>query len=152
MPEIMSQGEPGPSPNLSPENQSSAPEIIPNTPIPDPASWEHIVIALSPQKQEQLLKGVEHRQSEVSHLSTWSIIGNALSTALLSTPAGLYVQSSMKLHRKDFLLLTRTDATRKDGTGGILEMHISNKLPGAAWQGHWQEARPTIAHFVRQSQ
>jgi hypothetical protein len=56
----------------------------------------------------------------------------------------------MELHRKDFLLFTCTDAARKNGTGGILEMHISNDLPGAAWQGHWQEARPAIAHFVRE--
>ena len=151
IPEIMSQEELDPSANPSPENQSSAPQIIPNTPLPDPASWEHVVIALSPQKQEQLMKGIEHVESEEPRLSTWPIIARAISTALLSTPSGLYVQSSMQLHRKDFLLFTRTDSKRRDGTGGILEMHISNNHQGATWQGHWQQARPTIAHFLKES-
>jgi hypothetical protein len=78
MPVIMSQKEPDLLANPSPKNQSPAPQIIPNTPLPDPASWEHIVIALSPQKQAQLLKGIEHTLSERPQLSTWPIIANAL--------------------------------------------------------------------------
>ncbi|KAI9904995.1 hypothetical protein N3K66_001524 [Trichothecium roseum] len=174
----MSQEEPGSPPNPSPKKkQSSAtapspPEIIPNTPLPDPASWEHVVVALSAKKQGQLLKGTGHDDNAGQqpglppYLSAWPIIAKALSAALLSRSDGLYVQSSMEVHRKDFLLFTRTDAVRKDGTGGILEMHIANTLPAAApasdsdaaaaaaaapsWQGHWQEARPTIVHFVKQ--
>ena len=177
MPEMMPQEEPVSPSNPSPEKKQSsaaatAPHIIPNTPLPDPASWEHVVVALSTKKQGQLLKGTGHDDNAGQqpglppYLSAWPIIAKALSVALLSRPDGLYVQSGMEVHRKDFLLFTRTDAVRKDGTGGILEMHIANTLPAAApvsasdaadaatlpsWQGHWQEARPTIVHFVKQS-
>ena len=141
-----------PQDDASPAIHGSVSLIISNTPVPDSANWQHVVVALSPMKQEQIMQGIGRTHSEESRLSTWSVVGNALSTALLSTSAGLYVQSRMKLHRKDFLLFTRTrtNAAREDGSGGILEIDFSNKLQGSTWQGHWQHARPSITHFVKQ--
>ena len=95
------------------------------------------------------MDGLGRLHSEESRFSTWSVIGEAVSRALLSESAGLYLQSAMKLHHKDFLLFTRTEATRDDATAGILEVDFVQKIKGAEWQGHWQEARPTLAHFVR---
>lgn len=145
----MSQDEQDTQTNHQPENHESISLVVSNIPIPDIASWEHVVVALSPRKQEQIMNGMGRLHSEECRVSTWLVVRDALSTALFSDPAGLYVQSSMELHRKDFLLFTRTNASRKDGTGGVLEVDFSNKLQGATWQGHWQEARPALACFVR---
>ncbi|KAI1506408.1 hypothetical protein F5X99DRAFT_2063 [Biscogniauxia marginata] len=125
--------------------------VLSDAPLPNPASWEHVVVSLSSRQQEQIMNGIGRSHSDESPFSTWSVIGEALSMALLSESAGLYVQSTMKLHRKDFLLFARTKAAREDGTGGIIEVEFLQKLKGAEWQGHWQEARPTLAHFVRNS-
>ncbi|OIW34376.1 hypothetical protein CONLIGDRAFT_2179 [Coniochaeta ligniaria NRRL 30616] len=133
----------------SAEARSSVSLILSNTPLPNPASWEHVVVSLSSRKQEQIMDGIGRSHSEESPFSTWSIVGEALSMALLSESAGLYVQSTLKLHRKDFLLFTRKGAAHEDGTAGILEVDFLQKLKGDEWQGHWQEARPTLAHFVR---
>lgn len=136
----------------SPESTHPVSLVFPETPVPNPATWKHVVLSLSPRKQEQIMDGVGRSHSEEFRFSTWSVVGEALSQALLSESAGLYVQSTLKLHRKDFLLFTRTkEAAPEDGTaGGIIEVDFVQRLKNDEWQGHWQEARPTLVHFVRQ--
>ena len=53
------------------------------------------------------MEGIGHLHSEESRFSTWNVVGEALSNALLSEPDGLYVQSTTKIHRKVFLLYTK---------------------------------------------
>ncbi|KAI0437125.1 hypothetical protein F4803DRAFT_556305 [Xylaria telfairii] len=135
----------------SPEASHPVLLVFPDIPLPNPACWRHVVVSLSSRKQQQIMESIGHSHSEESLFSTWSIIGEALSMALLSQSAGFYVQTHMKLRRKDFLLFTRTEATCEDGTAGILEVNFVQKLKGAEWQGHWQEAPSTLANLVRNS-
>ncbi|PTB70922.1 hypothetical protein BBK36DRAFT_782 [Trichoderma citrinoviride] len=135
----------------SPATSHSVSLILSDVLPPNPGSWKHAVVSLSSRKQEHIMDGLGRLHSEESRFSTWSVIGEAVSRALLSESAGLYLQSAMKLHHKDFLLFTRTAATGDDATAGILEVDFVQKIKGAEWQGHWQEARPTLAHFVRNS-
>lgn len=130
------------------------------TPIPNPASWKHVVVSLSPRKQQQIMAGIGRLHSVDSPFPTWSVVGEALSTALLFESAGLHVVFSMKLHQKDVLLFTRNNSpgmstgagassAALEKTGRILDVDFVKRLEGAVWEAHWQEARPTLAHFVR---
>ncbi|KAM3516475.1 hypothetical protein NHJ13051_009877 [Beauveria bassiana] len=142
----------------APSHDASPPEacdpitlILSNASLPDPASWEHVLVALSSSKQDQIMRGIGRSHSEASRFSTWSVIGESLSMALISESAALYMQLTMTLHRKDFLLFKRKTAANTTGTAGIIEVDFTQKLEATRWQGHWQNARPTLAHFVRQS-
>ena len=95
------------------------------------------------------MESIGRLHSEESCFSTWSVVGEALSNALLPEPDGLYLQSTTKIHRKDFLLFTRKNDARADGTRGILEIDFTQKLEEAKWQCHWQQARPQFVHVVK---
>lgn len=123
--------------------------LILNMPLPDLADWEHIVVYLSLWKQEQIMEGIGRVHSEESHFSTWIVVGEGLSNALLSEPDGLYVQSATKIHRKDFLLYTRKRDARADGTRGNLEIDFTQRLETTKWQCHWRKARPQFVHVVK---
>ena len=98
------------------------------------------------------MEGIGHLHSEESRFSTWNVVGEALSNALLSEPDGLYVQSTTKIHRKVFLLYTKKKKkkdARADGTRGILEVDFTQKLEATKWQGYWQKARPQFVHVEK---
>lgn len=131
-----------------------------NDQLPSAASWKHLVTSLSSQQQQQIMDGIGRLHSEESPFPTWFAVGEALSTALLSDPSSVNVQSSMKLDEKDYVLFTRnanslgssTSANASGAPGGtklILEVELLQKLEGGVWQAHWQEARPTMAQFVK---
>jgi hypothetical protein len=117
--------------------------------LPDPATWEHIVVSLSSRKQRQIMEGLGGSHSEASRFATWSVVGRALSACLLSDEDGLYIQSTTRILRRDFLLFARTEGTGEGGTRGIIEVDFTQRLEPALWQTHWQRARPRLARHVK---
>lgn len=148
----MSEENPQTSISTPTETGDSVTLVLSNAPPPDPESWEHVVVSLSSRKQDQIMSSVRRSHSEASPFGTWSVIGEALSTVLLAVSAGLYMQSTMKVHNKDFLLFKQTKTASEEGTKGIIEVDFTQKLESSRWQGHWQIARPTLAHFVKNSE
>lgn len=117
--------------------------------LPDPATWEHVIVSLSSRKQRQIMEGLGGSHSEASRFATWSVVGRALSISLLSEEDGLYIQSTTRILRRDFLLFARTNAAGEDGTRGIIEVDFTQRHEPAQWQTHWQKARPQLARHVK---
>ncbi|VUC34238.1 unnamed protein product [Clonostachys rosea] len=99
-----------------------------NDTLPNPTDWQHLVLSFRPNKLEKIMKSVGKSHSEETRFQTWAVVGEALSNSLLSAPAGVYMQMTTMLFGKDYFLFTRRGNKRGDGTGGILEVRIKQKL------------------------
>ncbi|MCJ1405059.1 hypothetical protein MMC11_008285 [Xylographa trunciseda] len=108
----------------------------------------YVVVALSQQKQAQIMKTVGQVHCHNQPFPTWSLLGQALSKALFTELGLLRLKSTMELHQKDYLLFERdfdgefvNTSDTAEATEYILEVDFG-KLHDSEWLGYWKPARP----------